>query len=95
MSGVRWLDVSKTLRRSNAGGSAYCGPRFDETNWPAAKSTRSSRSARSTHMRCSSVHLLSHSPGSGVASGAGDENHVFHSRWACSNAEQMPRKPGT
>ena len=41
------------------------------------------------------MHLLSQSPGSGVASGLGDVNQTFQSRWPCSNADAMPMKPGT
>lgn len=76
----------KQTLRSNAGGSANCGPRLLDTYVAAEKRMRSARRERKTQSLCRSEHLFSQSPGRGDSSGFADKNQAFHSRGDCTRS---------
>ena len=62
MSGVLAVESSTTWRRSRTGGSTNLEPRLLTMNELTQNATRSCRSERTSSIRCSSLHELSHSP---------------------------------
>mmetsp|Transcript_4830 Transcript_4830/g.15306 ORF Transcript_4830/g.15306 Transcript_4830/m.15306 type:complete len:220 (-) Transcript_4830:172-831(-) len=84
--------VSKTSLRLKGGGSTNSDPMLLATKLVHAFRHRSTRSARTISMRCSSVSLLSHSPGNESCSGAELSIHLPHSRRFCSNDPAIPLK---
>mmetsp|Transcript_48474 Transcript_48474/g.115308 ORF Transcript_48474/g.115308 Transcript_48474/m.115308 type:complete len:249 (+) Transcript_48474:491-1237(+) len=91
MSGAVLVESTYAASRSKGGGSTNLGPRLLATNEDTANTTRSGRRKRIRRMRCSSLHLFSHSPGSGASSGVGFLYHLCQSWVFCSNADEIFR----
>src|SRR5688572_10917898 len=84
ISGVVALDTSYTDARSKVGGLTNFGSKLFAMKELIAESTLSGRKQRITIICCNSLHLFSHSPGSGTSSGSGLKYHSFQSLMFCS-----------
>mmetsp|Transcript_70243 Transcript_70243/g.138102 ORF Transcript_70243/g.138102 Transcript_70243/m.138102 type:complete len:291 (+) Transcript_70243:1694-2566(+) len=93
--GVFSLEVLNTSGSEKGGGSANCAPKLDATNLVALNSTRSLRTALNRHMRWSSEHLSSQSPGRPKTSGFPFMYHAHHSSLLATNASARPLKLGS
>mmetsp|Transcript_4038 Transcript_4038/g.6307 ORF Transcript_4038/g.6307 Transcript_4038/m.6307 type:complete len:221 (+) Transcript_4038:1675-2337(+) len=91
MSGASVEESLYVSFRSSTGGSTYLRPNELATYAVAAISTRSMRKQRTKIMRWSSLHLLSHSPGSSDLSGDSGVALRYHS----SQAPALPSKDCT
>mmetsp|Transcript_24166 Transcript_24166/g.61160 ORF Transcript_24166/g.61160 Transcript_24166/m.61160 type:complete len:213 (-) Transcript_24166:1062-1700(-) len=94
MSGEVGTLSTTTCVRSSCGGSVNFWPRLLTMKLVTAKTIRSGRRQRTMMIRCSSVHLFSHSPGSRTAEVSGSlcRCQLFHSRAFDEKLEAMLRK---